>query len=362
MENREILNEIIKEAEEKHKNLYHDISKEELQTYIKSIKNINNLTEIEFDYEMLKIFALFKDAHTLYCVNNIKINFPLVYIQGKFYLFSGEKWQEVKFFGKLNSEQFYNKMKEVVCFETNEWLNSQINKNINNLMFYKLLGLLVNDTLKIKLVGDKEVLITERAVESKINENFKKEPFYRYEILDHNILYLKYRRCMDIKGMPFVELVKKIKKEIEDKNIKKYILDLRGNIGGNSEILNPFQELVAEKKLKGVLLINNGVFSSGRFAVARFKKHFNTPLIGEPTGGAIKSYGNALQLKVGDKGFCVSTKQFDFKDIFGYEGAIQPDILIERTISDLQNNYDKQLNFAIFYLENNFINEKECIY
>ena len=38
-------------------------------------------------------------------------------------------------------------------------------------------------------------------------------------------------------------------------------MDLRGNAGGNSEILNPFQDLVRYKKLNGVLLIDSGVFS-----------------------------------------------------------------------------------------------------
>ena len=38
-----------------------------------------------------------------------------------------------------------------------------------------------------------------------------------------------------------------VTQEIENKNIKKYILDLRHNGGGNSEILNPFQQLVKRK-------------------------------------------------------------------------------------------------------------------
>ena len=75
-------------------------------------------------------------------------------------------------------------------------------------------------------------------------------------------------------GSGVVEVLEKNKEMItpragEELNVK-YILDLRGNKGGNSEILNPFQDLVREKKLEGVLLIDSKVFSSGRFAVAKF--------------------------------------------------------------------------------------------
>ena len=87
---------------------------------------------------------------------------------------------------------------------------------------------------------------------------------------------------------------------------------MRGNHGGNSSIIKPLVKIIKKLSLDGVVLIDNGVFSSGRWAVADFKKNFNTLLIGEPTGGAATSYGNNRKLKVGDKNFSVSVSFFDF--------------------------------------------------
>lgn len=51
MTNLELLNTLIEKTEKEHKNLYHDISKEELQKYIASLEDFNNLSSVEFDYE-----------------------------------------------------------------------------------------------------------------------------------------------------------------------------------------------------------------------------------------------------------------------------------------------------------------------
>ena len=163
---------------------------------------------------------------------------------------------------------------------------------------------------------------------------------------------MKYSACKEVEEYPFNEFMKDIEKIVKEKGVSKYIIDVRDNEGGNSEILNPFQDFVKEKNLKGVMLINRGVFSSGRFAVARFKNNFNIPLIGEPTGGAAKSYGYNRNLKVEDKNFSVSLRLWDFSDIFEYEGAIQPDIYVPITIDDIKNNKDPQLQVAIKELFN----------
>ena len=354
MTNLELLNAIIEKVEKEHKNLYHDISKEELQKYIASLEDFNNLSSVEFDYEMLKLFALFKDAHTSYYVPWKSMDKKLMFLNNKFYVCENDEFIEIVSINGLTVDELYKKLVPLINYETNEWLNFKINHNINNRYFYQMLGIDIGQNLIITTITNKN--INAKLIDTKSLPNNNRPKAYSYKILDNEILYFSYRACREESDYLFGQFMSDITQETEDKKIKKYILDLRQNTGGNSEILNPFQSLVREKQLEGVLIIDNGVFSSGRFAVARFKKEFNTPLIGEPTGGAAKSYGYTKNLEIEDKIFSASIRLWDFSDIFGYEGAIQPDIYVPTTVEDLNNHFDRPLSIAIETLKNN---EKE---
>ncbi len=99
MKNSEIVKNIIAVAEKEHKNLYHDISKEEIEKYIAKIKNLDNLSDIELDYELIKLFALFKDLHTVYEIPKINIDQDIRFFKGKFYIVQADKWRELSSIG-----------------------------------------------------------------------------------------------------------------------------------------------------------------------------------------------------------------------------------------------------------------------
>lgn len=340
MKNSQIAIDTLKTLEKEHINLYHDVSKDEILDYLAGIENLDELSDIEFDHVMLKMFAKFKDAHTSYFIPNKSIDKKIIFLNGKFYINYNEDWKEIKKFGNESPEEVYNKIREISNFETEEWLNYRIPSVLRNIHIWNMLGL---DKTVITSSGE---MIEINPFNSNNTIQKKHEPFYSYKGLD-GVLYIKYRKCQNEEGYPFETFVKDVKKFVEENNISEYILDLRGNTGGNSEIINPFQDFVRERKLKGVLLIDNGVFSSGRFAVAGFKKEFNTVLIGQPTGGAAKSYGYIKDLEIGGKKFSAAIRFWDFSDIFGYDGAIQPDIFVKETIEDIKNERDKTLEVAL---------------
>lgn len=354
MTNLELLNAIIKKVEQEHKNLYHDISKEELQKYIASLKDFNSLSSVEFDYEMLKLFALFKDAHTSYYIPWKSMDKKLMFLNNKFYVYVDDKWKEIISINDMPVETLYQKLVPLMNYETKEWLNSKIDRSISNRYIYEMLGINIEQDLIIRTTDNEEII--SKVVDVKPSPNNNRPKAYQYKILDDEILYFRYRACKEEPDYPFADFIAEITSEIENKNIEKYVLDLRNNGGGDSEILNPFQKLAREKQLEGVLIIDKGVFSSGRFAVARFKKEFNTILIGETTGGAVKSYGQCPPLELEGKHFSASQKYFDFSDVVDYEGGFKPDIYVPTTIEDLNNGYDRQLTVAIETLKNN---EKE---
>lgn len=345
MKNSQVVKEMLQLMEKEHLNLYHDVSKEEIQSYVDGVKDIDKLSRIDFDYVMLKMFAKFKDAHTTYCIPRKHINKKIMYFDNRFYIFH-DGWKEVKKIGDFHPDEVCQKIREITCFETEEWLNHGIVDALGNYYIWNMIG------LENYVITKNDEKIDIGPYEKKSNSHqWKSKPIYEFKVMD-GVLRFRYRKCQNDPDYPFETLMDDINKVVEENNIKNYILDLRGNSGGNSEILNPFQNFVRQKNLKGVLLIDNNVFSGGRFAVARFKKEFNTPLIGEPTGGAAKSYGNRKELKVGDISFSVSTSFFDFSDIFGYDGAIQPDILVKKTIDDFINEKDTTLGVALQVVKN----------
>ena len=56
---------------------------------------------------------------------------------------------------------------------------------------------------------------------------------------------------------------------------------------------------------------------------------------------------------VEDKSFSYSIRYWDFSEIFKSKGAIVPDIIVENTIEDLENNYDRVLKKAFEILKVN---------
>ena len=364
MKNSEILNQILRTLEKEHKNLYHDVSKQEIEDYISHISDIDSLSRFEFEYEMRKLFAKFKDGHTQYEVPKIPLNKKLVFVQGKMYVKDGETFKEVKSIGGMDFKEVIKKFAEMQYYETKAYLKDCINEDINNFVSHIMLKL-VNDDYSIDCVVDnngQEEKITLNEISDE--KNFEKaKPNYNFEILDNNILRINYSKCEQQEGYPFDEFVQDIKKEIESKEITQFIVDLRGNHGGKSGIVIPLIETLKELKDKSnidvALLIDNGVFSSGRWAVTDFKREFNAQLIGEPTGGAIVSYGRLIPLKLEVNPnwtirYTASAQKFDLREYGGFgedeTGSIQPDIYIPKTIQDLRDNCDSQLNVAIDHL------------
>ena len=92
-------------------------------------------------------------------------------------------------------------------------------------------------------------------------------------------------------GVDFFEEVENI---IETKNIKHYIFDVRGNPGGDSEIIKPLLRYLNENNITGVTLTDNRVFSSGTWAVRYAKTILNTTLIGQPLGQGNIRFGKVL--------------------------------------------------------------------
>lgn len=362
MKNSEIVKEILNVMEREHLNLYHDVTKEEVLNYINSNKNIDNLNKIEFDSFMLKLFALFKDAHTTYFIPYKEMNREFTYVKGIFYIKINDNYYKVLKICDKNIKEIIKEIIPMLNYETDEWKNICIRRLLKNEYCYEMLGLTSDEKVKIEYEKDDgsieiEILhcVSEEEYIKMINKDLR--PYY-FKIFDNNILYFRYYRCREVKEYPFITFLEDMKREIDRLNIKDYILDVRENSGGDSKVINPFKEYLKNNKMNGVVLMDNGTFSSGRFAVAQFKDLFNCTLIGEAIGSPVKAYGNTKILHVDGFGFTVSTNLWDFSSVFENEKIIKPNIEVINTIENTKNKKDIQLETAINYILNMRNNKK----
>lgn len=316
MTNSEIAREIIRVAEQEHINLYHSVSKEAIYKQLDKIcLTADNMDQKEFDYNMTKLFAMFKDAHTSYGYKELDItDHKFLYLNKNLYILQEGKYLPVKSINNFDTKTIIRYMSEIIEYENDAWKSAMLNSVFNKIYCYKLIGLL-NDNCKLSV---KTLCGQNIDVNSKARINLSNKPiippaksnFYSFDLLD-NILLINYNACHNDDKYSMQSFILDIKNAIEDKIMKGIILDLRGNSGGNDAIVRPLIKFLSETQLPCATLIGNLTFSSGAFDALDAKNQLNAVLIGQQTGGCTTLYGNCKKLEVCGNSFWVSTKFFD---------------------------------------------------
>ncbi len=111
---------------------------------------------------------------------------------------------------------------------------------------------------------------------------------YWYSYLDNSrSLYFQHNRVTSTEDMMFTEFGKKLIEIINTHEIKKLIVDLRFNTGGNLIITYPFITKLAEvipENIQVFTIVSESTFSAGISNVLEYKKLLNAYIVGEPVG------------------------------------------------------------------------------
>ena len=332
--------------------------------------NIDSFTDEEFVAKLLEMCSIFKNAHIslnyskfLYNDGKRFLSQNLFYFNDKIYLAKDDQLLEVKSIGGWQIEKICKEFDKYLSYETKEWRNVQLNKMLNFVLLYEVLGI---DYGNIELMNGQVLNCSTSDIffdDYSYLPPFKSrnEKFYDCTVLDNHILLIDYFSCSELHKGDFLKFLEDVKEKWKNSQIDSFIIDIRGNRGGDSELILPLFNFLKEKKLKGVILTDNRVFSSGTF-VAYYAKHMlSSMLIGQSLGqGAIRFGQSSGQIILDDKLFIRYTeKYFDFRDIFKNEGAIKPDIEVPLTIEDICSKTDKTLAYAKNYIQNTLLNAKE---
>ena len=189
---------------------------------------------------------------------------------------------------------------------------------------------------------------------------FRKRPddWYWYEYLpDSRALYIQYSKCQDNPKKSFKEFVGDVFRFVDSLHgpdeVERVIVDLRFNSGGDSSVIDPLIEglqsrprLTASGRLYA--LIGRETFSSGMMAAVQLRRDLYAILMGEPTGSPPNEYGEVKRFTLPNSKIIVryTTKYFRLLKNSNPE-AVEPDVLIQRSIADFLSGHDQVLEAAI---------------
>lgn len=352
-----------------HPNFYITHTKEQFDKKLDSILKEKSYDEYDLYYYtnyMFKYMLNKYDSHTKICFINdkylpIKIRFfnkapYIVDCDNDYKKYKGTKILKIN---DVNIERIISELEKIICYSSDNYLKIELEKHLSNVNILNSLPS-VNISNKINITTNKGEITYDL---NHLNEYKDKEikPNYNLEIINKTAV-ITYNSCRDEEKMN--NLIKKLSKM---NNIDNYIIDIRGNGGGNSKVNKPLEKFLKDKKT--IVLCDERVFSSARMFLITLKNQ-GAIIIGTPPATSINCFGNCamqkelkqMNLKImGSATYWYYDENFKlhgyYKDDFNKTIKENPRIIkpfyinvdkkIELTLEDYINNNDSVLNYAL---------------
>lgn len=373
---KKIYDEFIKKYEEIHVNPWHEISKDELNDIYKELVNkMDIVDEYNFGYFMnfiIKRLSGLTDAHTKYSKT---ITIPL-----NFRMFGNDilvdypneiKGSKLISINNIPINQIINELDSIITYGTDGKKRYEIEKALfNKSILFGLPSLRNGEELEYEFIDINRKNIKKRfKKEENYNNmfNFKEYEYGHpgeYKFIKNALVY-KHSSVQDMFKEQIEESIKKLQSE-DLSNIYTFIIDIRGNSGGNSLLNSWLMNFIKNNPDKELICLTDyRVFSSGSFALMNLID-LGATTIGEEIGTPINSYGNSNWFNIDDHRFSVSKRYFNrllntqatTKEEFSNlpeeaKKAIifHPDILVEQTKEDYINGVDTILEYALNFIK-----------
>lgn len=354
-----------------HPNIYYRVSESELNSLIDNYMKDDSINTFESSiYYLSSIFARIGDSHTELISYYSPSLFKFRIINNEVVV--SESYDErvlpgsiLETINGISVNQIISELIKITTPRTSEGVIGEVEVSLNN---KGVLGILpsIKQSASIDYcfnVNGNKVNINEEIGKTDYTK-YKYPKYYEYSIVD-GVVVIKYRKCRNEEELPFKDFVEEIKSIL---NVDGYVVDLRGNGGGNSSIIEPLVEFLRDKKV--VTLVDNKVFSSGIMACVDLK-NIGSEIVGTHLAENLNSFGEVLieespnyKLK-----FSHSKKYFSiyeghysslegkekYDDFFSHEEnkkylepiSINPDVYLDVTKEDLINNTDSVLEYAV---------------
>ena len=265
---------------EKHLDFYFVKNKEDVDSLIEETLNRFNL-EDDYDFYYVSNYLIKKiigdyDEHTEVLMKRKRLPMKVKMYDGKLYIIRGcdeiepYKFKEITAINHININQIISEFEDKICYSKKEWFGVKLGVSLSSITDIKALPSINADEDIVFTIDGTDVNMTDIYNNAKALPNKPLEPM-SYELLD-DVIKIKYSLCMEKEEGQMQNMVDEIKQLSQKNSITKYIVDLRGNSGGNSEIIKPLIQFLEGKEI--VTIVNNSVYSSGIWACNDLKKYW----------------------------------------------------------------------------------------
>ncbi|MEG0164818.1 hypothetical protein [Anaerorhabdus sp.] len=364
-----------------HKNLYANISKEELETEKNKIgENIETMSDSDFYYSLRHLLSLVGDAHTMLDYTDAKYSYlhalpfaivkfddgwHLMIINDEYKDYLGTKVLSIN---DIPMQEVVEKAKSIISYENEAWLETQLSNAINFKEALEYLGIinidediyLTIETTDASIVQIPIIPLTEEEVqqaqlawyERKQTPITAAQEIYRYLPLDNDTLFIQYNSCQEDPNLSMKDFAKQVETELSSTTYNTIIIDLRYNTGGNSSIINPLLNVLKKYQMKNntqfYTLIGSSTFSSGIMNSIDTIEELNSTLLGSPSGGNVNGYGELKYFTLENTPITVSYSTKYFELIKDYEkDSLYPDISIPQSYENFENGVDAEIQWIM---------------
>lgn len=340
-----------------HPKLRFDVKEQEKvkQAFLRLKTKANKLTVQQFNIELVRIFALLNDGHTMVVLdtNQQWLPFRLYQFADGLYITAIEENKKqflgarVDRIGNLSWKEAVQIVKPFISADNEWWVKEKAPIFLSSVDLLQFVNITTNKTVELTVEknGKKEVLSFEaRSGDYKhirwmgwgemfgpfinlaafkpeylsfdFRENKPEIPLhlrlrqpYHFNFIDSTkTLFFQYnfvqRNWDDLTSKHFFDSLFNYA-DLHKIDIKRFVIDIRYNSGGDGTLLKPFiLHLMQRPWLQeyGKLFVITGrkTFSAGIMAYSELIKYSNAIFIGEPGGAGRNHYGDATELELPD--------------------------------------------------------------
>ncbi len=195
----------------------------------------------------------------------------------------------------------------------------------------------------LSVLGDRGVPLYEQA---------QGEDYWFTYLPESKTVYVKYNRCVDTERR-FQEFLNNLIELWNQKPVERFVVDLRGNTGGNSMVLQPLIQALAgsevDREGRLFVAIDKVTFSSGMLNAVELRQRTKAILVGEPTGGAPWSFGEVKAFTLPKSRLRIQYSVKTFHLTPSRERTVMPDIFVPVTFADYAAGRDPVLETILAY-------------